>query len=123
MTQPKSHRQGVEESDTSGTRDVPERYLSDREIAGRYDISEATLLRWRRQGKFPKAIRLVPGGPNRTSLDVILNHEAARRITSQDEEPPAQSIQPGHPYYGYAPRHKEQAPAATPGRLPMLEDA
>jgi hypothetical protein len=100
--------------ETSATQQTPPtRFLSDREIADRYDISESTLLRWRRDGRYPKAISLVPGGPNRTSLDIILRHEAGRSAAAETEAPPATSIQPGHPYYGFDPRSRNATPQGS----------
>src|SRR6516165_11275447 len=96
MTRPKPHLHDVATSDV----DEPERYLSDREIAARYGVSEATVPRWRREGKFPKAITLVPNGPNRTALSVILAHEASRNATSPSEAPSSTSFSSDSPYVG-----------------------
>ncbi|MGM0857225.1 MAG: helix-turn-helix transcriptional regulator [Pseudomonadota bacterium] len=36
-------------------------YLSDKRIAGRYDVSRATIWRWVQAGRLPKPVKLSPG--------------------------------------------------------------
>jgi hypothetical protein len=90
MSRPKSHLKAVEDKDEEQRWGL--RFLSDQKIAKRYDVSVATVLRWRREGKFPPAITLVPNGPNRTSIEVILAHETARAEASLSEAPSSTSF-------------------------------
>ena len=119
MTGPKArHLQSVYDSTASGVQAPANRYVSDRELCDRYGISEATLLRWRREGKYPKAISLVPGGPNRTSMEVILDHEANRAIASSEKEHPPQSIQAGRANLERGRHRADVAPKDLPQRDP-----
>lgn len=38
-----------------------ETFLSDNQLAKRYDVSRVTPWRWSSQGKFPKPVKLSPG--------------------------------------------------------------
>jgi hypothetical protein len=95
VTGPKTrHLQRVYDAAASEVQTPENRYISDRMLCDRYGISEATLLRWRREGKYPKAISLVPGGPNRTSMKVVLDHESSRAV-APEKEYPLESIKAG----------------------------
>lgn len=41
--------------------DAHELYLNVEQVAARFDVSTDTIYRWKREGRFPKAVRLSPG--------------------------------------------------------------
>jgi hypothetical protein len=122
MARSKSHLRSGEDSaldvvsfdDSNNLHSFVERYLSDREIADRNGISEATKARWCREGKYPKPIKLVPNGPNRTLLSVILAHEASRAAASSSEPPISTSFTSDSPFAGYGPHNRRDEPAPAP---------
>ena len=57
---------------------MPETYLSDTDLAGRYNVSRNTVWRWHRENpEFPRALRLTPGC-TRWKLSEIETWEAGR---------------------------------------------
>jgi prophage regulatory protein len=50
-------------------------YLTAEQVADRFGVSTDTIYRWKRQDKFPKAVRLSPG-TTRWRLSDIIAHEA-----------------------------------------------
>lgn len=58
-------------------REQKEKYLSDRELASRYEVSRVTPWRWAAKGSFPSPVKL---GPNctRWKLSSIEAWEASR---------------------------------------------
>lgn len=54
-----------------------EKYLSDRELASRYEVSRVTPWRWAAKGSFPSPVKL---GPNctRWKLSDVENWEASK---------------------------------------------
>jgi len=41
--------------------DYDTRYLTVEEVAERYSVSKDSIWRWKREGKFPRAVRVGPG--------------------------------------------------------------
>lgn len=52
-------------------------YLSIKQLAVRLGVSRHTIYRWKREGDFPKAVKLGPGSV-RWRLSDILNWESSR---------------------------------------------
>jgi hypothetical protein len=50
-------------------------YRSKGNLAGRYEVSERTIDRWRGEGKFPPPDLVLPSGSPRWSDDTITAHE------------------------------------------------
>lgn len=55
-----------------------ETYLSVEDVAARYDVSKDTIWRWRREGDFPKPIKLGPR-ITRWRLSDLEKHESQCR--------------------------------------------
>jgi len=50
-----------------------ELYLSASQVAKRFGVSKDTIWRWKREGKFPKGVKI--GGSTRWRLSDLLEHE------------------------------------------------
>jgi hypothetical protein len=53
------------------------RYRSKGNLADRYEVSERTIDRWRKEEKFPQPDLVLPSGSPRWSDDTITAHERA----------------------------------------------
>lgn len=59
-----------------------DKYLSDKNLAARYDTSRASIWRWVKSGKFPPPVKLSPGC-TRWWFPVVLDWEAAREADTK----------------------------------------
>lgn len=70
-----------------------EQYLSDRQVALRFDVSKATIWRWHNTNpNFPRRIRLSPG-TSRWKLSDLVNFE--HRVQMKDAAPLATRAERG----------------------------
>ena len=53
-------------------------YLSDKDLAARYNVDRTTPWRWVAKGQFPKPVRLSPG-TTRWDSDDVDRHDADRK--------------------------------------------
>lgn len=54
-------------------------YLSVEDVAKRYGVSTDSIFRWKRDGKFPKAVKLS-SGTTRWRLSDLIAHEAGLEV-------------------------------------------